>query len=133
MFFPLGFVGPAKVVARLEVVPAIEIDFHIFLHGVTPLPAARPVAHAIVDLAIRDHGAGVFVFVVGARIPNVAGLVPDRLLDGTFLREEVVEAVFINVVGGLKTEKLVTIGDKLNVDALKKVGDMLKKASAPKE
>jgi hypothetical protein len=44
------------------------------------------------------------------------------------------EAVFINVVGDLKIDKLATLGEKLNLDALKKVGEALKKqASAPKE
>jgi len=43
------------------------------------------------------------------------------------------EAVFINIVGDIKIEKLATLGDKLNVDALKKLGDALKKSVKPKE
>jgi hypothetical protein len=43
------------------------------------------------------------------------------------------EAVFINIVGDIKVEKLAALGDKLNLDALKKVGEALKKSAAPKE
>jgi Domain of unknown function (DUF4252) len=43
------------------------------------------------------------------------------------------EAVFINIAGDIKVEKLAALGDKLNVDALKKVGEALKKSSVPKE
>jgi hypothetical protein len=44
------------------------------------------------------------------------------------------EAVFINVVGDLKIDKLATLGGTLNLDALRKVGEALKKqAPAPKE
>jgi hypothetical protein len=44
------------------------------------------------------------------------------------------EAVFINVVGDLKLEKIAALGEKLNLDALKKIGEALKKqAAAPKE
>ena len=43
------------------------------------------------------------------------------------------EAVFINIVGDIKVEKLAALGDKLNLDALKKVGEALKKSVAPKE
>ena len=43
------------------------------------------------------------------------------------------EAVFINIVGDIKIEKLAALGDKLNVDALKKIGEALKKSSAAKE
>lgn len=43
------------------------------------------------------------------------------------------EAVFINIAGDIQVDKLAALGDKLNLDALKKVGKALKQASAPKE
>jgi len=44
------------------------------------------------------------------------------------------EAVFINVAGDLKVEKLAGLADKLNLDALKKVAGILKQAAtAPKQ
>jgi hypothetical protein len=43
------------------------------------------------------------------------------------------EAVFINIVGDIKIEKLAALGDKLNLGALKKVGEALKKSAMPKE
>ena len=43
------------------------------------------------------------------------------------------EAVFINIVGDIKLEKLAILGDKLNLDVLKKAAETLKKSSAPKE
>lgn len=43
------------------------------------------------------------------------------------------EAVFINIAGDIKMDKLAALGDKLNLAALKKVGEALKKASTPKE
>jgi len=44
------------------------------------------------------------------------------------------EAVFINIVGDIKIEKLAALGDKLNLGALKKVGEtLMKQATGPKE
>jgi hypothetical protein len=44
------------------------------------------------------------------------------------------EAVFINIAGDIKVEKLAALGEKLNLGALKKVGEVLKKqATTPKE
>jgi hypothetical protein len=43
------------------------------------------------------------------------------------------EAVFINIVGDINMEKLASLGDKLNLDALKKLGKALKKSPASKE
>jgi hypothetical protein len=43
------------------------------------------------------------------------------------------EAVFINVAGDLKMEKLASIGEKLNVDALKKLAGVIKAATQPKQ
>jgi hypothetical protein len=44
------------------------------------------------------------------------------------------EAVFINVAGDIKMDKLAALGDKLNIGALKKAADaLMKQAAAPKE
>jgi len=44
------------------------------------------------------------------------------------------EAVFINVAGDIKMDKLAALGDKLNIGALKKAADaLMKQANAPKE
>ena len=42
------------------------------------------------------------------------------------------EAVFINIVGDIKVEKLAALGDKFNLDALKKAAEVLKQSSPPK-
>lgn len=44
------------------------------------------------------------------------------------------EAVFINVAGDIKMDKLAALGDKLNIGALKKAAEaLMKQATAPKE
>jgi hypothetical protein len=43
------------------------------------------------------------------------------------------EAVFINVAGDIKMEKLAALGEKLNVDALKKLAGVIKAATDPKQ
>ena len=43
------------------------------------------------------------------------------------------EAVFINIVGDIKLEKLATLADKFNLDVLKKAAEALKQSSAPKQ
>lgn len=44
------------------------------------------------------------------------------------------QAVFINVAGDIKMEKLVALGDKLNIGALKKAAEaLMKQAQGPKE
>jgi hypothetical protein len=44
------------------------------------------------------------------------------------------QAVFINVAGDLKMDKLAALGDKLNVGALKKAAEaLMKQAAGPKE
>jgi len=44
------------------------------------------------------------------------------------------EAVFINVAGDIKMDKLAALGDKLNIGALKKAADaFMKQAAGPKE
>jgi hypothetical protein len=44
------------------------------------------------------------------------------------------EAVFINVAGDIKMDKLAALGDKLNIGALKKAAEaLMKQAAAPKE
>jgi len=44
------------------------------------------------------------------------------------------EAVFINVAGDIKMDKLAAVADKLNIGALKKVAaELMKQANAPKE
>src|SRR6266705_3229929 len=40
------------------------------------------------------------------------------------------EAVLINIVGDLKPEKLAVVGERFNIEPLKKLGPMLKKPSA---
>ncbi len=42
------------------------------------------------------------------------------------------EAVFINIVGDIKVEKLAALGDKFNLDALKKAAEALKQSTVPK-
>jgi hypothetical protein len=44
------------------------------------------------------------------------------------------EAVFINIAGDIKMDKLAALGDKLNIGALKKAAEaLMKQAAAPKE
>ena len=44
------------------------------------------------------------------------------------------EAVFINIAGDIKMDKLAALGDKLNIGALKKAAEaFMKQANAPKE
>lgn len=43
------------------------------------------------------------------------------------------EAVFINVVGDIKVEKLASLANKLNLDALKKAAEALQQPPAPKQ
>ena len=44
------------------------------------------------------------------------------------------EAVFINIVGDIKMDKIGALGDKLNLDVLKKAAEaLMKQAAAPKE
>lgn len=44
------------------------------------------------------------------------------------------QAVFINVAGDIKMDKLAALGDKLNIGALKKAAEaLMKQAAAPKE
>ena len=44
------------------------------------------------------------------------------------------EAVFINIAGDIKMDKLAALGDKLNIGALKKAAEaLMKQANAPKE
>ena len=78
----------------------------------------------LVSVQEKNEDVGIYLKTRGREA--VEGLVI-TVLDGRK------EAVFINIVGDLKIEKLAAIADKLNVDALKKVGELLKKASAPKE
>jgi uncharacterized protein DUF4252 len=43
------------------------------------------------------------------------------------------EAVFVNIVGDIKLEKLAALGDKFNLDALKKAAEAMKQPPAPKQ
>jgi hypothetical protein len=43
------------------------------------------------------------------------------------------EAVLVNIVGDIKPEKLATLGERLNLEPLKKAGQALKPSEAPKK
>ena len=77
-------------------------------------------------VSVQEKNEDVAIYLKARGREAVEGLVI-TVLDGRK------EAVFINIVGDIKVEKLASIGDKLNVDALKKIGEALKKSVTPKE
>ena len=54
----------------------------------------------------------------------------DEAIEGVVVTvlESEKEAVFVNVVGDLKPEKLAQLGEKLNIEPLRKVGEAVKKS-----
>jgi hypothetical protein len=79
----------------------------------------------IVNVQEKKEDVGIYLKTRGKE--SVEGLVI-TVLDGRK------EAVFINVVGDIKMEKLGALGDKLNLNAIKKAAEaVMKQATAPKE
>jgi hypothetical protein len=78
----------------------------------------------IVSVQEKNEDVGIYLKTRGREA--VEGVVV-TVLDGRK------EAVFINIAGDIKIEKLATLGDKLILDALKNVAEALKKSAAPKE
>src|SRR2546421_11663578 len=59
---PMDAIRLAKVVAGLEVVSFIELEFpHVLAHGVAPGAAASAKVDMVVDLAVVDESAAPFV------------------------------------------------------------------------
>ena len=79
----------------------------------------------IVKVQEKKDDVGIYIKTRGKDV--VEGVVV-TVLDGRK------EAVFINVAGDIKMDKLAALGDKLNIGALKKAADaLMKQANAPKE
>jgi hypothetical protein len=79
----------------------------------------------IVSVQEKKEDVGIYLKARGKEA--VEGLVI-TVLDGRK------EAVFINIVGDIKMDKLGALGDKLNLGALKKAAEeLMKQATAPKE
>jgi hypothetical protein len=72
----------------------------------------------IVTAQKQDEDVGVYVKTRGEEA--VEGIVV-TVLEGKR------EAVFVNIVGDIKPEKLATLGEKLNIEPLKKVGEAIEK------
>ena len=80
---------------------------------------------AVVNVQEKKEDVGIYLKTRGKE--SIEGLVI-TVLDGRK------EAVFINVVGDIKMDKLAALSDKLNLGALKKVAEeLMKQATAPKE
>ena len=78
----------------------------------------------VVSVQQKNEDVGIYLKTRGGEV--IEGLVI-TVLDGKG------EAVLINVVGDIKPEKLATVGERLNIDPLKKLGPALKReAAAPK-
>src|SRR5215468_11072608 len=81
---------------------AIEIELpHVLAHGVTPLAPARAEADMIINATVSHDGAGVVVTVARAIIPNVLGMIPGRVLDGTSLGDEMID---LHAIHHVRTE-----------------------------
>jgi hypothetical protein len=79
----------------------------------------------IVKVQEKKEDVGIYVKIRGKEA--VEGVVI-TVLDGRK------EAVFINVAGDIKMDKLAALGDKLNIGALKKAAEaLMKQAQGPKE
>ena len=72
----------------------------------------------IVTAQKKDEDIGVYIKLRGSEA--VEGLAV-TVVDGDK------QAVFVNVVGNIQPEKVVALGEKLNIDPLKKVGEALRK------
>jgi ATP sulfurylase len=75
----------------------------------------------VVSVQQKNEDVGIYLKTRGGEV--VEGLVI-TVLDGKG------EAVLINIVGDIKPEKLATVGERLNIDPLKKFGPALKKEAA---
>jgi hypothetical protein len=79
----------------------------------------------IVNVQEKQEDVGIYLKTRGEEA--IEGLVI-TVLDGRK------EAVFINVVGDIRMDKLGALGDKLNLNAIKKAAEaIMKQAAAPKE
>lgn len=79
----------------------------------------------IVKVQEKKDDVGIYIKTRGKDV--VEGVVV-TVLDGRK------EAVFINIAGDIKMDKLAALGDKLNIGALKKAAEtLMKQAAAPKE
>jgi hypothetical protein len=73
----------------------------------------------VVTVQEKDEDIGVYVKTRGEEA--VEGVVV-TVIEGQG------EAVFVNIVGDLKPEKLALVGERLHIDPLKKVGEAIKKS-----
>jgi len=71
-------------------------------------------------VAVQKKGEDVGVFLKTRGEETIEGLVV-TVLDGRK------EAVLVNIVGDIKPEKIAVVGEKLNIDPLKKIGRELGK------
>ena len=72
---PERFVFAAPVVARLEIVSAIETEFpRVFGHGITPHAPAHSVAHVVVNLAVVNHRPQPQIIVAAILVVRGAGI-----------------------------------------------------------
>ena len=88
-----------------------DIRSHLDTHGWTRV------------VTVQEKGEDVGIYIKTRGEEAVEGVVV-TVLDGKH------EAVFINVVGDIRPEQLAVIGERLNLDPLKKVGNKLKKPQA---
>lgn len=72
-------------------------------------------------VTVMEKGQDVGVYVKHRGDEAIEGVVVTVL-------ESEKEAVFVNVVGDLKPEKLAELGEKLNIEPLRKVGEAVKKS-----